>query len=237
MPKKRGNNEGTISRRKDGRFMARITIGRHPTTGTLQRLHFYGKTRQEVADQMAKALSDRGRGHFIAPHKITVGEWLITWLHQYKAPRVRPLTFDNYERVIRVHLVPAYGRLPLKHLSADHIQRLYTEKHKAGMAPGMIRLIHAVLRGALKQALKTQLIVRNVIEATELPGGPKRPIMPLALPQVHQLLTSIAHDAHYPAIFLSLAKARRVAGVAMAGCGPGCRGAAGVTGARQGARP
>src|SRR5688500_15445936 len=68
MPKKRGNNEGTIVRRKDGRWMASITIGRNPETGKPKRAYFYGKTRQEASDQMAHALSDLGRGAFVAPH-------------------------------------------------------------------------------------------------------------------------------------------------------------------------
>jgi integrase len=71
MPKKRGNNEGTIVRRKDGRWMASITIGRDPTTGKLKRAYFYGKTRQEAADQLARALGDLSRRSFVAPHKLT----------------------------------------------------------------------------------------------------------------------------------------------------------------------
>jgi integrase len=67
MAKKRGNNEGTVVRWKDGRWMASITIGRDPATGRLKRVYFYGKTRQVAADQLAHALSDLGRGTFIAP--------------------------------------------------------------------------------------------------------------------------------------------------------------------------
>jgi hypothetical protein len=67
--KRRGNNEGSITRRKDGRYLARITIGRDPMTGKLNRVSFYGKTRQEVADKLNQALSDRSRGTLVAPHK------------------------------------------------------------------------------------------------------------------------------------------------------------------------
>lgn len=67
MPKKRGNNEGTIVRRKDGRWMASITIGRDPATGKPKRAWFYGKTRQEAADQLVKALRDKGQGLLVAP--------------------------------------------------------------------------------------------------------------------------------------------------------------------------
>jgi integrase len=115
---------------------------RDPTTGKLKRAYFYGKTRQDAAEQLTRALSDLGRGLFVAPHKLSMGEWLNTWLREYKQPEVRPLTFDNYERVIRCHLIPALGYLPLRELRPDHIQHFYNEKLQAGLPPGTIRGIH-----------------------------------------------------------------------------------------------
>src|SRR5499425_1935878 len=106
MAKKRGNNEGTIARRKDGRWTASITVGRDPATGKPKRAWFYGKTRQEAAEQLAKALREKQQGTFVAPHKLTLGEWLSTWLLEYKKPRVRSITFDTYEMQVRRHLKP-----------------------------------------------------------------------------------------------------------------------------------
>jgi len=53
-----------------------MTIGRDPVTGKLKRVCIYGKTRQEVAHQLAQDLSDMHRGSFVAPDKRTLGEWL-----------------------------------------------------------------------------------------------------------------------------------------------------------------
>src|SRR5262245_11779857 len=119
MPKKRGNNEGSISRRRDGRFMARITIGRDPSTGKLKRTYFYGKTRKEVADQMSRALGDLNRGSFVAPHKLALCEWLETWLRESKAPSLRPVSYDSYEMLVRHHIRPALGHVPIKALRPD----------------------------------------------------------------------------------------------------------------------
>src|SRR5262249_55078042 len=104
MAKKRGNNEGSITRRPDGRWMAQVTMGRDPATGKLRRATFYGKTRQDVADKLTKVLRDKQQGTFVAPHKLTLGEWLQTWLWEYKQPRLRQLTFNGYEMVVRRHL-------------------------------------------------------------------------------------------------------------------------------------
>jgi hypothetical protein len=82
--KRRGNHEGCIVRWTDGRWMALMTSGRDSATGKVHRVALYGKTRQEVADKLNQALGDRSRGTFVAPHKLTLGEWLDVWLHDYK---------------------------------------------------------------------------------------------------------------------------------------------------------
>ena len=55
LSRKRGNGEGSITKRKDGRWMARYTVY---TAAGPKRRHIYGRTRQEVAAQLAKAMSD-----------------------------------------------------------------------------------------------------------------------------------------------------------------------------------
>lgn len=204
MPKKRGNNEGSIVRRKDGRWMASITVGRDPETGKLKRVSFYGKTRQEAADQMAKALADHSRGNFIAPHRMTVGQWIEVWLKEYKAPSVRPKTLEGYGAVIRCYIKPAIGDIPLKNLRPEHVQMMYNDALKQGLSPQSIRFIHAVLHGSLEQAEKGQLVLRNVSEATALPRETKTEIHPLNLDQVKKLLHAIKEHRLYPAILLEV---------------------------------
>jgi integrase len=202
--KKRDNHEGSIMRRKDGRWMGQMTIGRDPATGKLKRAFFYGKTRQEAANQLARALSDLGRGAFVAPHRLTVGEWLETWLKEYKKPSVRPVTYDSYEMMVRCHIKPALGHLSLKDLRLDQVQRFYNGKQDARLSARTVRYLHTVLHGALKQAMKNQLVVRNVSEATTLPGGKTRKMHPLTFEQVNQLLTSAKDDRLFSAVFLEL---------------------------------
>ena len=140
MAKKRGNNEGSITRRPNGLWMAQITVGRDPATGKPKRATFYGKTRQDVADKLTKALRDKQQGTFVAPHKLTLGEWLDTWLWEYKKPKLRPLSFTDYEMVIRRHLKPALGHIPLQDLRPEHVPHYYNEKGHCGMAAKTLRL-------------------------------------------------------------------------------------------------
>lgn len=202
--KRRGNNEGTIVRRTDGRWMALMTTGRDPATGKLQRVALYGKTRQDVADKLTQVLSDRSRGTFVAPHKLTVGEWLDVWLHDYKKASLRPVSYDSYEMMVRHHLKPALGHVALKDLRPDQVQRFYNDKRDTGLSARTIRYLHTILHGALKQAMKNQLVVRNVSEATTLPGGKTRTMRPLTLEQVQQFLAAVREDRLFPAFFLEM---------------------------------
>jgi integrase len=162
MAKKRGNNEGSITRRSDGRWMAQVTIGRDSKTGKPKRATFYGKTRQEVAEKLTKALRERQQGTFVAPHKLTLGEWLDTWLWEYKQPTLRPLSFDHYETVIRRYLKPALGHIPLQDLRPEQVQSYYNEQVQYGFEASTLRHHHVALSQALALAETHALVARNV---------------------------------------------------------------------------
>lgn len=89
---KRGNGEGTITHRTDGRWMAQASVGRDKKTGKLKRVTFYGRTRQEVADKLNDALASTKRGMASPSPKLTLGEWLARWHQTYSKPKVRQST-------------------------------------------------------------------------------------------------------------------------------------------------
>ena len=196
---KRGNNEGTITRRQDGRWEARISLGRD-AAGKVKRMTLYGKTRQEVADKLTKALHDKQQGTFVAPHKLTLGDWLETWLQEYKRPSIRSNTYDSYETIVRRHLNPVLGHIMLRDLRPEHVQRYYNEKMRQGLDASTIGQHHKILSGALKQAEKNQLVLRNVCRLTELPRQTRKETKTLTIAQVMiQLLPALQGDRLYAA--------------------------------------
>ncbi|MGI6286676.1 site-specific integrase [Neomoorella humiferrea] len=221
MPRKkkgreRGNGEGTISQRKDGTWCAAITAGRKED-GKLKRVFFYGKTREEVAQKLTKALADIQQGTYVEPSKLTVGEWLDTWLKDYARPHIRPSTWQNYEMIIRVHIKPAIGGLQLKQLQATHLQRLYNDLREHGRVDGQgglsartVRITHVVIHAALKQAMKEGLVARNVAEATTLPRQQKKELRVLTLEEEQRFMTAVAGDRLGAAFLLDLATGMRL---------------------------
>ncbi len=93
--KKRGQNEGTIRERKDGKFEARVTIGIDPD-GKQRRKSIYGKTKKEVKVKMLELLNEIHKGTLIDPKDITVAEWLDEWMREYKKLHLKPATYINY---------------------------------------------------------------------------------------------------------------------------------------------
>jgi integrase len=158
---KRGNGEGSITRRKDGLYMARYTV--QTATGS-KRKALYGKTRSEVAAKLSKALADRESGLTFDADNMTVGEYLARWLSDSVKGTVRISTFERHEQIVRAHLVTAFGRMKLKSLTPAHVRSLHREKLEDGLAPATVRKIHSTLHKALSQAVADGLISRNAAD-------------------------------------------------------------------------
>jgi integrase len=153
---------------------------------------------------LAKALRDRHQGTFVAPHRLTLDEWLDTWLWEYKRPKLRGVTLDSYEMLMRCHLKPSLGHLPLRDLRPEHVQHLYNEKRQQGLSARTVRYLHTILHGALTQAEKNQLVARNVVTLVEPPRKERKEMQTLTLAQVAStLLPAIEADRLGAAVFLA----------------------------------
>jgi integrase len=131
MMGRRGNGEGSITRRKDGLYMARYTV--QTATGAKRRT-LYGKTRQEVAEKLTRAMADRDGGLVFDADNLKVGEYLERWLVDSVLDTVRPTTYERYEQIVRIHVRPALGSVKLKNLTPVHVRGLYREKLEAGLS-------------------------------------------------------------------------------------------------------
>ncbi|MDR3120055.1 MAG: site-specific integrase [Clostridiales bacterium] len=165
---KRGQNEGTIRQRPDGRWEARVTVGRNPNGSQKQR-SFYGRTRKEVHEAAIAAQNDLNNGVYTSPSKMTVGEWLDVWFREYVLPLKRPSTARGYDDIITLHLKPELGTTPLRELRPEHLQALYNQKIRGGLSPRTVQHINAMLNAALGQALKNGLLTQNICRLVALP--------------------------------------------------------------------
>jgi integrase len=162
---KRGNGEGSISRRKDGRWWGRYTV--NTLDGPKQKA-VYGKTRADVAAKLRKAMAEADEGLLLDAGNMTVGKYLDRWLSDCVLPLVESgklehSTYVGYAGIVRNHLKPALGRRRLKDLSRPEVRALYAEKSKKP-SPRSIDYLHITLQKALKQAMRDDLLPRNVAD-------------------------------------------------------------------------
>lgn len=190
MSRKRGNGEGTISRRKNGGWTAQYYI--HTVAGR-KRKTLYGKTRAETAKKLAKALSQRADGLVFDDQGLTLGEYLDRWLADVE-DTVRKSTHERYRYAVRPHLKPALGNLKLKDLTPAHVRWFYRERLDSGLAPASVHKLHAVLHKALKAAVADGLIPRNAASGIKLPRIAREEIQPLTDKQVRLLMDAARGD-------------------------------------------
>src|SRR5919107_727483 len=191
MMGRRGNGEGTITRRKDGRWEAKYTA--HTADGPKRRA-LYGKTRKEAADKLAQVLSDRASGYTLDTENITVGGYLDRWLNDSDRGSVRTSTYERHEQIIRLHLKPALGRVKLSKLTPAHVQGLYRDKLDSELSPATVQKIHTVLHKALDQALKWNMVPRNAADAVKAPRPAPEEMHPLSPEEARRLIEAVRGD-------------------------------------------
>jgi integrase len=191
VSKKRGNGEGSITKRSDGRWMARYTV--HMAKGP-KRKHIYGRTRQEVAEKLAKALSDRADGIVVDDKNLTLGEYLDRWLSDAVRGTVRESTYSRDKYLVTNHVKPSIGRVKLKNLNALHLQSLYRERLDSGLSGSTVQKIHHVLHKALTQAMRWDLIPRNPADSVKAPTPTPKEMHPLSVLEARKLLEAARGD-------------------------------------------
>src|SRR5829696_5859169 len=191
MARRRGNGEGSITRRKDGRWMGRYTI--HTADGPKQRA-VYGRTRAEAAEKLTKAMADRDGGIVYDAGKLTLADYLHRWLADSVKDTVRQRTYERYESLVRVHIAPTLGRVKLKNLTPAHVRGLCRAKLDEGLAPRTVQYIHRTLSKALKQAVSDGLIPRNAAGSVKPPQPRTEEIRPLDREQVRVFLEAVSGD-------------------------------------------
>lgn len=186
---RRGNSEGSIYVwKRGGKKIGYRGSYFVDTAEGPKRRYITGKTREDVAEKLAKAISDRDDGLVFDAGSLTTGEYLARWLTDSVRGTVRSSTYRSYGRVVNGHLAPGIGWEKLAKLRPDHIRRLYRGMLDAGKSTRTVQYAHTLLKRALTQAVMDGLIPRNAAEAVRPPKLQREEIQPLNADQVRALL-------------------------------------------------
>ena len=157
---------------------ARYTVGFDPGTGKQVQKSVSGKTQKEVAQKLKELTAALDAGTYIAPSKVTVGQWLDVWQEDYLV-NVRPSTVTSYEATIRNHIKPRIGAIRLAALTTHDIQEFYNSlrlpsENRKALSAKTIKNIHGILHHALQQAMLNNYIRTNPRIPASFPEQPRR---------------------------------------------------------------
>jgi integrase len=162
------------------RYRVRVEVSRDPVTGKRRWKSDYFRTKKEAETARAQWLVERDRGTILEPTKMTVGEYLEYWLAATQAS-LRPSTYRSYSTMVRTHISPAIGTVPLQKLTALHLQRFYAELQTGRRGDGKegtlskrtVQYAHTITKQALKQAMQWDYINRNPADKVTPPRAPR----------------------------------------------------------------
>jgi integrase len=185
-PRRRAKGEGSIYQRKDGRYVAEMTL----VDG--KRKQFYGKTQKEALEKLRKAQREQEQGILATGPQQTIKQFLEYWLEDVHKLKVRPGTYEVYRTVLDNHLIPVLGHIKLQKLTTQQVQTLYAKKLKEGLSSQRVQTIRAVLHKALDHAKRIKLVGSNVCDDVEaLPRQAQQEMLPLTPEQAHMLLQKV----------------------------------------------
>lgn len=197
MARKRANGEGSITKRRDGRYQASITVGWKydpAAKKTRQDRRWKYGTRQECRAWLDDMVSRRDRGALTSRPLRTVGDFLEAWLDEVVRPNRRAQTYATYASFTKIHFIPALGEVALDKLGPRHVLNLRNRAAGAGVAPSTVAHLITVLGIALNVAVDWGLLSYNPAARVEKPRSTRAERPLLTRTQATTLMAAVARD-------------------------------------------
>jgi integrase len=194
------NGEGTIYRRKDGRYEGAAYF--LTTNGQRRRVRVYGKTRSDVHKKLIEAKLQAQRGIPLPERNWKLNDYLDYWQENTVRTKRRPATYHRTEAVIRIYLKPGLGNFTLANLSVQTVQQFIDRQLDEGRTIAVVHTIRKILSAALTQAMREELLFRNVARLVELPCYKPDEVHPWTVDETERFLEAARSDPLYPAFAL-----------------------------------
>jgi integrase len=191
------------------RYEVVVDLGTDPVTGRRRQRSKSFKTKRAAQAALATMLADIDKGTAVDRSRQTVAQMMQYWLDTYARHRCAAKTVDDYERTIRVHIIPALGAIQAQKLTPDVLQKFYGDKLAAGCGPRTVELCHLRLSQALDQSVKLGLLTRNVADLVTPPRVPRKPRQTWDEEQARRFLAVADQSGRGPIWIVALATGMR----------------------------
>ena len=196
---------GSIIKRSENSYRIKVSLGKDSTTGKyLSHFETVRGNKKEAEKRLRELLTQLDKGIYVKPGKTKLGEYLRSWLVDYCRPNLSPRTQELYSYICEKHLIPTLGNVSLTELKPQHLQHLYSEKLSSGLSNRTVQIIHITLHKALKNAVKSGLLVRNVAEAVDTPKIQRHEMHVMSETDLHIFLEMARNTKYYPLFYAAL---------------------------------
>lgn len=202
---RRGNHEGSITKRPNGTYQGRMRYT-DPHTGSPKRISVYGKTSQEVRDKLQEVRDRLVVGAPARDAKDTVAQWLRVWCESsLEASDRKATTKQLYSATARKHLMARdIGEIRLDRLRPSHVEAMIVDLRRRGLADSTVRQVYVVLRAALDSAVRDGLIGKNPAASVQRPRVERHEAHVLTPSSVRDVLEH-ARTSRYYGVVLAIA--------------------------------
>jgi integrase len=212
-PRRRVRGEGTIFQRSsDGRWVVRLDLGY--VQGERRRVTRYAATERAALNELRRLRREHDAGRLVAGRSdMTMAEYLEYWLTDLLPGTVKPSTEASYADMTRRHIVPRVGEIQLARLARDDVRRFIRQLARAKsrrrgedrvLSPRTVQYVHSILRRALEDARREELVGRNVAREVSPPRFDRTVFEPLSADEARTLLGATSGDRLYAVYVLAL---------------------------------
>lgn len=165
--------------------------------GRRKRRQVYGHSEGDVLEKLkAIEYEIRSGGSGDKPTRKTLATFLTEWLDEEVAPKRRATTLRSYKGAVDGHITGEHGigALKLRDVTPRAMTAFYSRLRKEGIGPRTLQLVHAVLRRALRHAVRQELIPRNPASLVDAPVYKAKQMRPLTSAQITKFLKAARGD-------------------------------------------
>jgi len=206
MTKRRPKGDGSFTKRKDGRWQASLTIG-YDAAGKQVRKYVVGRTQAEARSKLDALKREHHAGRLTIEDS-TAATYLDRWLVE-KRRQVKSTTYESYRYTVTRYLLPRIGSKKLTKLTPLTLQTALGEIADE-VSPGTANYARFILRSALDQAVKWQLIPNNPVAAVPKFREEKHERSVWTTEQTRAFLNAAKDEDLYPLIYLAISTGLRI---------------------------
>jgi len=199
---------GHIRKRGERSWAILVDLPRGPDGKRRRKWHTVHGNKKDAQRKRKELLHEIETGAYVEPARMTVKEYLTKWLSS-RGSKIGAKTLERYQQLADHHIIPCLGAIPLSKLRPLAIQEFYEDrlqngrrKGAGGPSPQTVLHIHRVLRAALTQAVRWQLLARNPVDAVEPPKVAPKEMKTLDEPATVWLFTAAEGTRFYIPIVL-----------------------------------